>query len=246
MLLVCLCAHSMVAQNNGRITYAICPLADGVRFSDVLDTLPGSTDEKRLMNEVGGLIEAATPNLLFELTFSPAGSQFQSAIDVTVNPDADIGMQMAQMMYGGREITFQRPTERVRHLEWDGAPLNVVDTSQIHWTIAPDTVREIANHSCQLAQGTFYAYSRKAQGYTKRTTWAWFAPELPLPYGPNELRGLPGLILAAPVTIGDEYCAVEIALGDQFAPELELLELGKTVTEEEYRQFMEMRVGRRQ
>lgn len=56
----------------------------------------------------------------------------------------------------------------------------------INWEIK-DEYREISNLQCQKAEGDFGG----------RHYIAWFAPSLPLPYGPWKLGGLPGIILEA-------------------------------------------------
>ncbi len=55
------------------------------------------------------------------------------------------------------------------------------------WTFVPDSTRSIMGKDCQLA-------TTKLHG---RQWSVWFAPSMPMPYGPWLLRGLPGIVVEA-------------------------------------------------
>jgi GLPGLI family protein len=61
------------------------------------------------------------------------------------------------------------------------------DWVTIDWEIFPKKTKLVGDFACQKAVGTFRG----------RTYEAWFAPEIPYPFGPWKLHGLPGLILEA-------------------------------------------------
>jgi GLPGLI family protein len=57
----------------------------------------------------------------------------------------------------------------------------------VEWQMIPGEKREILGFQCKKAVGTF-----RGRRYV-----AWYCPEIPVPYGPWKLYGLPGLILEA-------------------------------------------------
>lgn len=59
--------------------------------------------------------------------------------------------------------------------------------SDIDWNIVADTTVTLLGYECVMAESDYHG----------RHWTAWFAPEIPVPFGPWKLRGLPGLILKA-------------------------------------------------
>lgn len=65
--------------------------------------------------------------------------------------------------------------------------------SPLDWKITRKT-KDIGGYKCYQALATERLYSRRGHYYTREVV-AWFAPEIPLSFGPKHYNGLPGLIL---------------------------------------------------
>lgn len=63
------------------------------------------------------------------------------------------------------------------------------------WEIVSDSVGEVLGYQCVLAETDYHGRHWKA----------WFAPEIPVSFGPWKFRGLPGLILKAESEGGFRY-----------------------------------------
>lgn len=61
-----------------------------------------------------------------------------------------------------------------------------------NWEITQET-KEINNYTVYKANG-IYEKGNSTVGYKKMKATAWFCPEIPLPHGPLDFAGLPGLI----------------------------------------------------
>lgn len=55
------------------------------------------------------------------------------------------------------------------------------------WIICGDSVKTVLGYDCVMAECDYHGRHWKA----------WFAPEIPMPFGPWKFRGLPGLVLKA-------------------------------------------------
>ncbi len=59
--------------------------------------------------------------------------------------------------------------------------------SEMEWTIVEDSTATVLDYECIMAESDYHGRHWKV----------WFTPEIPMPFGPWKLRGLPGLILKA-------------------------------------------------
>jgi GLPGLI family protein len=102
-------------------------------------------------------------------------------------------------------------------------------TPKINWSIK-DSTKNIGNYNVQKATATF-----RGRDYT-----AWFTPEIPVPFGPWKLHGLPGLILQAYDSSGSIYfSATNISLNSINTMEpISLDDSDQTVTLAEYKDIM--------
>ncbi|MCD8421327.1 GLPGLI family protein [Tenacibaculum finnmarkense] len=87
--------------------------------------------------------------------------------------------------------------------------LGATSHKSLDWKVNNKT-KMIGKYKCYQATTTERLYSRKGFYYSKQAI-AWFAPSIPLNFGPMHYKGLPGLILALNT---DEFTmnAVEINL----------------------------------
>lgn len=72
--------------------------------------------------------------------------------------------------------------------EWGEEPgFYTEPLSELSWTVMEDSTATLLGYECVMAECDYHGRHWKA----------WFAPELPLPFGPWKLHGTPGLILKA-------------------------------------------------
>ncbi|MGY0393539.1 GLPGLI family protein [Bizionia sp. KMM 8389] len=71
--------------------------------------------------------------------------------------------------------------------------MGFISREPLKWEVTNKTIK-IGGYVCYQAIATERLYSRKGFYYNRQVI-AWFAPELPLNFGPSNYSGLPGLVL---------------------------------------------------
>lgn len=71
---------------------------------------------------------------------------------------------------------------------------------EMTWTLVEDSVSTVLGYDCMMAESDYHGRHWKV----------WFTPEIPIPFGPWKLHGLPGLILKAEANGGFSFSATAL------------------------------------
>lgn len=119
---------------------------------------------------------------------------------------------------------FCRETSLVNNFKFEHFLFKDYGAINLPWTLN-DEFKIISGYNCQKATVNFRG----------RTYEAWFTTEIPLPYGPWKLGGLPGLILEAyDLSKAVLFNATKVTIPDPNAPNMILKPTGKKVTLKEF------------
>jgi len=110
--------------------------------------------------------------------------------------------------------------------------------SKLKWTLTQET-KKINNYLCYKAISS--ATNKNSSGEYSFEIIAWYAPKIPVSFGPKQFIGLPGLILELKDTHYTFYAA-EIELFPKEKPVIKIFK-GKIITEEKYRERIREMMG---
>ena len=208
VLLVCfsllgslLSAQSTATPVYGRITYAVT--SDSAAFYTSMDSMRRANPEQHAMvgQDITDQFELSR-TLTFELHFDRDESIFQLVREAIPTAGKDefiykgaVGMAMGDT---GEQRHYLNTNDSTRLTEQTmGGSSSLMHVPEAfdkwEWTITGET-KQIGRYLCREATSSYSFESYKGGTVTVPVT-AWFAPQLPFPYGPNGYDGLPGLIL---------------------------------------------------
>lgn len=189
LLAVCIATLSAMAQNKAEIlvNYDYTHPSTQDKPLTAKMSLLASATEAKYFNEMSQWVDSmmSTPegeakyNEIFEkacMTMSPEG---YPCFDMTKGPVKSIST------YVFTNLIDEKITYYEQYGEDPGTYTE--NTSEMEWTMIDDSTATVLGYECLLAETDYHG----------RHWRAWFAPELPMPFGPWKLHGLPGIILKA-------------------------------------------------
>lgn len=154
-----------------------------LQFPKSVETQDG--DVKNMLNLVYNRVKEYNG----KLTISDQNAKFETVTSLSIGDDSSVDMAVTFSL-NSNDLYFIQSDSLVRITEMLISPLKVKYKPDYPWEILQEESKKINNYICLRAICTFINIQGKEQEVE-----AYFAPNLPYPYGPVGFSGLPGLIL---------------------------------------------------
>ena len=199
-------AAAALAQNKAEILvgYDYCQPAVSGKTKTRKMSLLASTAEAKYFNHISQWVDS--------LKYSPGGeAKYEEIIKktcMTVEPDGSVLWDLSKGP--NKDVytyIFTNPAEEsltVYDKYGEDLGMYTEPMSEIQWDVKEDSTTNVLGYECILAEANYHGRHWKA----------WFTPEVPMPYGPWKLHGLPGLILKAEADSGFSFMATGIESAD--------------------------------
>lgn len=101
---------------------------------------------------------------------------------------------------GGDGIYYNnlKNKERLWKLDAYGETFLITEAfKKYEWTLEKSKTKKILGYTCYKAVGFYEEFSEIRKKYINHTAEVWYSPSIPIPFGPADYNGLPGLVLEA-------------------------------------------------
>ena len=222
VLLTGMCLPTTAQDLSGRVIYEVTVddshIEEKIRQLTIDGKSPGYLEGYR----VGAMNALAVRELTFETVFTPDRSVSRTTDTVPPPGMTAKVFDMLMIISGKTYLLLPRTEERIVEflLKPDDEVVHLARPYDYYrWTIMPEETKTIAGYPCTKAIGTRPATETTHDGKPYAGFTAWFARDLPVPYGPMGFDGLPGLVLELTVDApgGLTYRATKIILADDGA-----------------------------
>ncbi|PCI06570.1 MAG: hypothetical protein COB73_09900 [Flavobacteriaceae bacterium] len=192
--------------------------------------------QKKVYNEVMATIKAVK-KLKLELFFTNNESNFIVEDLLVADNENDFLYTMAKNIANVRNEVYYSKSENKLIEKNDGFGELFIVSKKVtidDWKLTTNT-KKIGEYKCYKATRV-YKFSNRHGELVSKNQEVWYTPQIPVPYGPKDFVGFPGLVLQ--VTSGKiQFTAIKIVLNPKEEIEIRKPVGGVKVTEEEYKEI---------
>jgi GLPGLI family protein len=204
-------------------------------------TLEGfSSEEQQQFKSMLKDMELEYAQVRLELLYTSEHAQFRL---VPSEPVAGhLGHIVASVQAGKEKVYYHntKTLERIMQVLQDSQLVKVELPYEAYDWVITEEEYFIGQFACKKAIAKVDYYDDAIGNEIQYEIEAWFAPEIPLPYGPAGIDGLPGLVLQTHVTDKPwmSYTVVYLEEGLSLKDQKSIkLEAGKTISKAEYDEY---------
>lgn len=206
-IIMCLVAIAATAQNKAEIIVSYectSPNKNDQPVTSKMSLLASPTDAK-YFNDLSLWVDS--------LKSTPEGkAQYMEILKkacMTVEPDGSTTWDLTKgpVKRSYTYVFINLADESLTHYGKYGEDLGYYTEplSEMEWKMVEDSTTNVLGYECMMAETDYHG----------RHWNAWFSPEIPMPFGPWKLHGLPGLILKAEANGGFSFVATGIEHTDR-------------------------------
>lgn len=207
LLSLCFVAITATAQNKADIIVSYDYTSPNKKNQSLTTkmTLLASPKEAKYFNDLSLWIDS--------LKSTPEGkAQYMEIIKktcMTVEPDGSTTLDLTKgpTKKSYTYVFTNLTNESLTHYSKYGEDLGYYTEplAEMKWTIVEDSTANVLGYECLKAESDYHG----------RRWETWFTPEIPIPFGPWKLHGLPGLILKAEANGGFSFAATGLEHTDR-------------------------------
>ena len=179
-------------------------------------------------------IEEINNQLEYELIFNKTSSVFYQLDNLNIGEDSPLAL----IAKGFKQVFYFDISEnqKIRYTESTGKGFNVIIPKEKYkWKITNES-KKFGDYTCYKAVAQINEYNHIKKAVQEFSPTVWFTPEIPVPFGPIGLDGLPGLVLEASFNGQEYYYASKINLNSSDS-KIEKPK-GENISEENYAELI--------
>lgn len=221
-------SQSLNKKNNESITVAIYKM-DIYPDNQNIEKVQNPANIQQKLDEFRKTLES----IEYGLYMSKTKSLYKSVEKIESNEGQNI--TLFKIMGGDVRYCNIETKQRFNQTETMGEKINIIlPYNEYLWTITTET-KKINGYTCYKATSHKEEFSKARNKIISFDPVVWFTPEIPSPFGPSGLDGLPGLVLEGTINGKKYFYATKIIFDYQGKKiNFEISKDGKFVTEAEY------------